>query len=129
VRNNIFAFGQDFQWMRTRAEEHVSFTMEHNIVYYDSGRLLGGNWSGDGFHIDHNLYWDERGETVRLAPGQDAHSVVADPRFVNAGSYDFRLRPDSPALKLGFQPIDLEGAGPRGPAGLPAPSGGAAAPR
>jgi endo-1,4-beta-xylanase len=39
--------------------------------------------------------------------------VIADPLFVNPGNYDFSLRPDSPALKLGFQPIDLREVGPR----------------
>jgi hypothetical protein len=39
--------------------------------------------------------------------------VYADPRFVDADRFDFRLRPDSPALKLGFHPIDLSQVGPR----------------
>ena len=37
--------------------------------------------------------------------------------FVNAGNFDFRLRPDSPALKMGFQQIDMSTVGPRVPAG------------
>jgi hypothetical protein len=40
-------------------------------------------------------------------------SVIADPMFVNPANYDFRLRPDSPALKMGFQQIDLSTVGPR----------------
>ena len=36
---------------------------------------------------------------------------MADPRFVNPKEYDFGLQPDSPALKLGFTPIDLGGVG------------------
>jgi hypothetical protein len=36
---------------------------------------------------------------------------VADPRFVNPKEYDFRLQPDSPALKLGFAPIDISASG------------------
>ena len=49
VRNNIFAFNRENQLMRTRAEPHISFTFERNIVYFDQGRLLGGNWTGDQF--------------------------------------------------------------------------------
>jgi hypothetical protein len=36
---------------------------------------------------------------------------------VNTGNFDFRLRPDSPALKMGFQQIDVSAMGPREPAG------------
>ncbi|MBI2844275.1 MAG: isochorismatase family protein [Armatimonadetes bacterium] len=41
------------------------------------------------------------------AKGYDVHSVIADPLIVNAGRGDYRLRPESPALKLGFLPIDV----------------------
>jgi parallel beta-helix repeat protein len=34
-----------------------------------------------------------------------------DPRFVNPSVNDFRLRPDSPALKLGFEPIAIDKIG------------------
>lgn len=46
------------------------------------------------------------------ALGMDTHSVVADPRFVDAGRDDYRLKPDSPALKLGFTPIPIDKIGP-----------------
>jgi hypothetical protein len=39
-----------------------------------------------------------------------------DPRFIDAARRDFRLRPDSPALALGFQAIDMEAIGLSGPA-------------
>lgn len=44
--------------------------------------------------------------------GADRHSIVADPSFVDGTHGDFRLKPDSPALKLGFEPIPLESIGP-----------------
>ena len=46
------------------------------------------------------------------ATGQDQHSIVADPLFVNAEKDDYRLKPESPAFKLGFQPIPVERIGP-----------------
>jgi hypothetical protein len=120
VRNNVFAFGKEAQVMRTRAEDHRSFTFEHNIILADDAPLLGSNWSGDGYAMDNNLYWDEKTKTLQFAgmtleqwrqKGQDVHSLVADPEFVDPEKGDFRLRPDSPAKKIGFQLIDMNRAG------------------
>jgi parallel beta-helix repeat protein len=49
--------------------------------------------------------------------GYDAHSVFADPRFVDPQRDDFRLRPASPALRLGFHAIPVDEIGIRGKAG------------
>lgn len=43
--------------------------------------------------------------------GQDRHSVIADPMFVDLKKGDFRLKPESPALKLGFKQIPVEKIG------------------
>lgn len=45
------------------------------------------------------------------AEGQDRDSVVADPRFVDPAHDDYRLKPDSPAFQLGFEPIPVEKIG------------------
>jgi parallel beta-helix repeat protein len=123
IRNNIFAFNKEHELMRTREEQHNSFSFENNIVYYDSGDLLGSNWSNDRFVIDRNIYFDARASakaTFKGATldqwqkrGHDTNSVIADPLFVDARNYNFNLRPDSPALKMGFKPIDISKVGPR----------------
>jgi len=129
LRNNIFAFNREHQLMRTRPEPHNSFTMEGNIVYFDHGSLLGTNWADGKFTMRHNVYYDARGPEISFAgksfsewksSGQDKDSIVADPLFVNACNFDFRLRPESPALKRGFQPIDMTTVGPRVRAGADA---------
>lgn len=122
IRNNIFAFNQQFQLRRTRAEKHLSFRFEHNIVLFDDGRLLDGDWTGNGIRMDHNLYWDKRGAEPAFSGwtwqqwrgrGLDAHSKIADPLFRNAANFDFCLLPGSPALAMGFRPIDTSTVGPR----------------
>ena len=47
----------------------------------------------------------------------DAHSLVADPLFVDPEAGDFRLKTESPAYALGFQPLDLSRVGPEGTVG------------
>lgn len=145
VRNNIFAFGRLQQLSRSRAEPHVSVYFERNIVYWREGALLAGNWSdppytfhfhpknatgtreaASTFDIDWNVYYrpGATAEETEFAGaswkewrqrGKDVHSVWADPGFVDAEARDFRLRPDSPAIALGFRPIDPARAGPRDP--------------
>ena len=120
VRNNIFAFARDHQIQRSRPEPHVSFSFETNIVYFDSGVLLGGTWANDHYVMDWNVYFDARpGATEASFPlgpcnwqqwherGHDEHSIIADPLFAAPRESDFHLRDGSPALKIGFHPIDL----------------------
>ncbi len=125
VRNNIFAFSRGPQLQRTRAETHISFFFERNLVVYDSGRLMDGRWEDGRVRLDYNLYWNYKGPVVfpggrSLAEwqqlGQDRHSVVADPLFVDAYSGNFHLRRQSPAFRLGFVPFDaVRKAGPTDP--------------
>jgi len=67
------------------------------------------------------LWLDEVALHAAIAPneweswqalGMDRHSLVADPLFVNADKDDYRLRKESPAFKLGFQPIPVAKIGP-----------------
>jgi hypothetical protein len=101
VRNNVFALGRDAQVRRTRAETHRSFTFERNVVYWKQGKLLDGNWDGDGYRFERNLYGHAGPGEVRFGKwtlaqwrerGQDGESVLADPLFVDPEKGDFRLR-------------------------------------
>ena len=124
VTNNIFAFSQDAELIRNAEMQADSLhaVVERNIVYGSSRRVVGGgNWkAGSNFTADRNCYWstatnapDFGGRTFAAwqAEGRDPSSLVADPGFANAAQRDFRLRPGSPALALGFQPIDISPAG------------------
>lgn len=45
------------------------------------------------------------------AEGWDRRSVIADPMFADWTNDDYRLKPESPAYKLGFKPIPLDKIG------------------
>lgn len=127
VVNNIFALGSECMIRRNaRRDQHTSFRYHHNSVLYDRGNILGGGWElygDDSYELDHNLYWHAGGEPVLFAKGldfeawrekygQDTHSLVADPRFIDPRGNDFRLRSDSPAItQLDFKPFDYTRAG------------------
>jgi len=125
VVNNIFAFSHNGQLIRSREEEHNSFTFQRNIVYFNNNQLLGSTWKNGNFDLENNCYWSTADEVAKYgemdfagrtleewrAEGHDQWSIVADPLFENAEAADFRLKEDSPALRLGFQPFDFTQAG------------------
>jgi hypothetical protein len=67
-----------------------------------------------------NLYWDLSGKEPLFSgvsfvewqkTGRDRDSQIADPQFLDVQRRDFRLRPTSPALAMGFKPIAIDQAG------------------
>ena len=68
--------------------------------------------------MDHNIYFSPKQPGLapqalkkNQAEGNDKNSIVADPLFVDPENGDFRLKPGSPALKMGFVPIDMSKIG------------------
>ena len=134
IEGNILIDGKDQQLECNGAEFMANNRFVRNLVVTRSGALLRvSRWHDKVFaECDRNLYWATGGDPARAFPkgslaqwqaaGYDTHSVAADPRFVDPAKDDYRLRPDSPAFQLGFQPIDTTTIGIEGyqrPAGLP----------
>ena len=119
VRNNVLAFGGKGQIQRCREDKSCHYVAEGNIIYADIEQMLGGVWKSGDWKVGRNVYWSTAGEPKFgsldfeewKAKANDVDSIVADPLFVDAANGDFRLRSGSPALKLGFQPIDLSQTG------------------
>jgi hypothetical protein len=126
-RNNILAFSQEGQIALTRAEPHLSFIFERNLVYWDRGHLLGyAGWkNGAKVQLRDNIYWRTDGKPFDFegksweewrAQGRDEGSQIADPLFVDPARRDFHLRRGSPAEKIGFKAIDFSQSGVQGDA-------------
>lgn len=111
IRNNIFAYGREYQVRRSRVEDHLSFTYEQNIVLFDSEELFHGHWGDDGVAVGRNLYWRGGGDVDISKADTSGESVIADPRFVDPKNDDFRFIDMSAADKIGFQAFDVTAAG------------------
>lgn len=121
IRNNILVNSMDGQIQRSRVEDHISFFLEGNIIYWTQGPLYtAGNMRGDKVVSRRNLYWNASGEPVTFhgatleewqAQGKEEGSIIADPLFVDPENYDFRLQPGSPASQIGFVEFDYSQAG------------------
>ena len=139
VRNNIFAFGGQSIIALGRREAHNSFTMTHNIIVADHqpvhcgsyNATFGATFGKPSFIADYNVLWDVSNKTPVGAQdsagrggaqhtlasiqqtGIETHSKVVDPGFKNLAKRDFALPPNSPAIAMGFKPLDLSDVGPR----------------
>ncbi len=120
IRNNIFALNHNSQLAATRVEPHLSFRFTNNIVYFNSATLTNPNWIKINLEADRNCYWNPDTKSVTVGnlsladwqkKGQDQHSVVADPMFVNPLAYDFRFKSPATAATIGFKPFDYTQAG------------------
>ena len=132
--NNIFVEGLSHQMRyQVRDEFCQNNRFVRNIIYYTTPTAdlfkHTGRWRPDVLaESDHNLFWHQEGEAffrdrslTPLGPlpkwqeaGFDRNSRIADPLFLDLAKDDFRLKPDSPALALGFEPIPWEKVGPQG---------------
>jgi len=127
-RNNVFALpANHVAWP---CWEKRPNTFERNIVLFTQGTLFvpfSVHWVEERLKAgeplgtwDRNVYWGPAGQELRFhrrdlaawqALGLDTHSVIADPGFADLAALDFSLKPDSPALRLGFQPLDTAKVG------------------
>jgi len=94
---------------------HSGDIFRRNIVFVDGYRPAGmpsdRPW---GAEMDHNLV-DQPGlnaphpaQGLAAISHRDAASIVADARFVNPASGDFRVSSDSPVLSMGFKNFPMD---------------------
>jgi hypothetical protein len=135
VRNNIIDFeGADLLapfvltpgcradvWLN-RKICNEDYTYRHNIVCSSLPTIMRFNGKLEEKtlrFVDENVYFQPEGKyTFGKTPleewrrmGHDIETKLADPRFVDRAAHDYRLKPNSPALALGFEPIDTSQVG------------------
>ncbi|MBT3379993.1 MAG: right-handed parallel beta-helix repeat-containing protein [Lentisphaerae bacterium] len=78
---------------------------DHNLVWHCGLPVTVGQYGMKD--TPSTLSWEQWQEK-----GFDTHSVVGDPLFVDPANDNYRLKPESPAFRLGFEPIPVEEIGP-----------------
>ncbi len=102
--------------------KHSQDVFRRNIIgsegYLPAGGMPSTPW---GKEMDYNLVHRPGVAPPKPAAGlarqsqRDAHSIVADAMFVDPASGDFRVKPQSPALQLGFVNFPMDQFGVRKP--------------
>ena len=119
LRNNVLALGHNDQIQISQPKKSGPLTIERNLFYWREGNFLKGKPHAQVV-FRNNLLWQAgaagplklRGAwTLDALRQRDPGLVVADPLFVDPEHGDFRLRPGSPADRIGFEPFDISTAG------------------
>ena len=82
-------------------------SLKNNIwmAAYRPARMPKDKWGGTS---DKNLFVADFALKEAQDKGWDANSLVGDPMFIDPAKSDFRVREDSPALKLGFKNFPMD---------------------
>lgn len=85
IRNNVFAYAErDGQIIRSKVEDHLSFTFENNVVVWKGTPLLGGDWSKMEAEFKNNQFW-RTDEKFHLPNGIDDSNIVKNPKLTSDG--------------------------------------------
>jgi hypothetical protein len=128
VENNILVESSVFQVDLGMNEHATRNRFVRNIVYFRNPEAaLLRIRSPEGLsECDYNLYFHEGIQRLKVSGvsgesldrwremGFDVHSLIADPLFVDPDKGDYRLKPESPAFRLGFKAIPVDRIGLRG---------------
>ena len=120
VTNNIFVDGEVAQGhISNFAGNQTGCVLERNVFCFTNPKAMlfvAGRLTPEVIRMGSNLYWCSGGgepgtgwqATLKAwqDSGLDVGSIIADPLFVSPAEDNYSLRPGSPALELGFQPID-----------------------
>jgi hypothetical protein len=91
--------------------------IDYNCFYSDLGEFVArvqtraegeaADWQAIRNRMEKKKYSLEEWRAL----GFDRHSIFADPLFIDPENGDYRVKPESPALRLGFENFDLSQVG------------------
>jgi hypothetical protein len=119
IANNIFAFNSGPPMQATRVEDHLSFTLEHNLIVSSNTPFFTGPWDKLQFESRSNCF-AYFGTPITLFPngslsswqkaGHEAGSIRPNIEF--SGDWPYVTLPrHSPAFAVGFKMFDPKEAG------------------
>ena len=119
-RNIFYYTNPDAEFLRLNMGKQANLHQviaecNHNVIHHTSGKdpafdgVLGEAAARAGMSETTRPDWDQWRQM-----GFDTESILDDPKFVDPEAGNFALQPDSPALKMGFKPIDAQRIGCRG---------------
>ena len=97
IERNIFISNKPYQFIRANPEYAKSF--DYNL-FYSGGDAPTITGVGKPMTIQE---WQQK--------GFDQHFIIADPQFVSPESGDYRVKQDSPAIRLGFENFPMDSFG------------------
>jgi hypothetical protein len=119
IANNIFALSSGPPMQATRVEDHLSFTLEHNLIISDDAGFFTGPWDKIQFASCSNCFAIVH-PPAHLFPngnlaqwqttGHEAGSILTNLDFDGTWP-DVTLPNHSPAFSIGFKTFDPKFAG------------------
>lgn len=106
VRNIVYCTETGGHLFTVSGERSLPVESDYNVMFSTIGCVLNDPIIKGLPKIQSFADWREH--------GLDKNSITADPLFVDLENHDYSLKPDSPAFKVGFKPIDLSQVGLRG---------------
>ncbi len=106
LRNIVYCTETTGHLFSVSGERSLPVESDYNVMFSTVGCVLNDPIIKGLPKVQSFADWRER--------GLDEHTITADPLFVDLANHDYSLKPDSPAFKVGFKPIDLSHVGLRG---------------
>jgi hypothetical protein len=123
LREGFFRICENNVLVNNTLHAHVWFNDSHdvfrnNILFAPYRPIRMRKWTQE---IDFNLLHEPDSKSAIPAKSlqglsaEDTHSLDAEAQFINPPSGDYRVKPDSPAISLGFVNFDMRGFGVQAP--------------